>query len=136
MFNVLWSFSILCRGSGFLYRCNQFTYLVSAVLSIALADSGVTCSGKGLLNFVPQKAKTSGEYMKSYIELSGGYLVDSSSTNLCEFCTTASTNTLLDSIGSVYFLKKSQYWYILCFHPYEFSRNLPFLLVIYSFKAF
>ncbi|CAG90679.2 DEHA2G14894p [Debaryomyces hansenii CBS767] len=83
----------------FMYRCNPFSYLVSAILSVALQDSSVTCSDKELLRFEPEGGQTCGEYMQSYIQNAGGYLISNDTTGSCEYCTISSTNVFLESVS-------------------------------------
>ncbi|OLN87450.1 ABC transporter CDR4-like protein 5 [Colletotrichum chlorophyti] len=82
----------------FMYRVNPLTYVVEGFLSVSLADSPVTCSSIELLEFKAPGNSTCGEYMAEYIQNSGGYLVDSSSSN-CAYCTMADTNTFLSRMG-------------------------------------
>lgn len=85
----------------FMYRCSPFTYFVSTVLSVGLANSDVTCSDVELLRFTPEEG-TCGEYMANYMLFAGGYLVDENATDQCEFCTVSSTNVFLDSVSAQY----------------------------------
>ncbi|KAF3985654.1 hypothetical protein FT663_04945 [Candidozyma haemuli var. vulneris] len=89
----------------FMYRVSPFTYFVSVVLSVALANSEVTCSDRELLRFTPTSG-TCGEYMEPYMSFAGGYLVDENATEVCEFCTVKSTNAFLSTIDADY----SQRW--------------------------
>ncbi|KAK7677291.1 ABC_PDR_domain2 protein [Cerrena zonata] len=86
----------------FMYRCNPFTYLVSIILSTGLAHSTVECAKEEYLHFTPINGQTCGEYMKNYMLVAGGYLVDSSAKDSCEFCTVASTDVYLKGIGADY----------------------------------
>lgn len=97
---VLISKDKLPRFWIFMYRCNPFTYLVSVMLSVGLADSPVVCAAAELKEFSPATGQTCSEYMKSYIASAGGYLVDGSSKTLCKFCTATSTNSFLASVNA------------------------------------
>lgn len=85
----------------FMYRCNPFTYLISTMLSIGLADSSVSCSSTEYLKFAPPSGKTCQEYMLPYMQAAGGYLEGSTkySTTECSFCTIANTNVFLKSVS-------------------------------------
>ncbi len=85
-----------------MYRISPYTYLVSGILSIAIANTAVECSSLELLHFQPLPNMTCGAYMASYIEDAGGYLVDSFATSDCAFCVIADTNSFLASIGIYY----------------------------------
>ncbi|CAK7901271.1 pleiotropic ABC efflux transporter of multiple drugs Cdr1p [[Candida] anglica] len=99
---VLTSSDAMPRFWIFMYRCNPFSYMVSAILSVALANSDVKCAATELLKFVPTAGMTCGEYMQDYIGVAGGYLVDPQAVGQCQYCTIAETNTFLSAVGSVY----------------------------------
>ncbi|KAM9939518.1 hypothetical protein OXX80_001000 [Metschnikowia pulcherrima] len=84
----------------FMYRCNPFTYLVSVVLSVGLANSSVECSDSELLNVLAPAGQTCAEYMREYMNEKGGYLLSESATGACKFCTMTSTNTFLDGVSA------------------------------------
>ncbi|SGZ48672.1 CIC11C00000003493 [Sungouiella intermedia] len=97
---VLVPYAKIPRFWKFMYRVNPFTYLVSVMLSTGLANSDVVCSERELLQFLPVGNYTCGEYMAPYMSVAGGYLVDNSTTGICKYCTAASTNVFLKSIGA------------------------------------
>lgn len=86
----------------FMYRCNPFTYLVSAMLSIGLANSDVQCSEQEFRLFAPPAGENCGQYLKTYIDSVGGYVLDGNSTTQCQYCAMSDTNVFLKSIGSLY----------------------------------
>ncbi|KAJ2903503.1 ZEB2-regulated ABC transporter 1 [Zalerion maritima] len=86
----------------FMYRISPFTYLVSGLLSSAVANTDVTCSDVEYLLFDPVNGKTCYEYMEPYMEKAGGYLLDNNATENCQFCSVRDTNTFLASINSDY----------------------------------
>lgn len=86
----------------FMYRCNPFTYLVSVMMSLGLANSTVECGSEELRVFQPSDGSTCGEYMKTYMSQAGGYLLDAGATSDCKFCTVADTNVFLKSISIDY----------------------------------
>lgn len=83
----------------FMYYFNPMTYLIGAALSVAIADTPVTCAANEIKKFLPINNYTCGEYMSSFIEEAGGYLIDSTSTTLCEYCAISNTNAYLSSIN-------------------------------------
>jgi len=99
----------------FMYRCNPFSYLVSAILSVALANSDVTCDYNELLRFKPEDGQTCGEYMQTYMSFAGGYLISNDTTVTCEFCTVASTNVYLQQVGADYSKKSRDIGIFVCF---------------------
>ncbi|CZR68022.1 probable ABC transporter CDR4 [Phialocephala subalpina] len=102
----------------FMYRVSPFTYLATAMISVAVANTNVVCAANEFLYFAPLAGQTCAEYMKEYIKEMGGYLADSNATDICSFCTIGDTNTYLASSHAYY----SQRW-----------RNLGIFL---SYSAF
>ncbi|GMM37873.1 ATP-binding cassette multidrug transporter [Saccharomycopsis crataegensis] len=84
----------------FMYRCNPMTYVIDAMLSLAIADNEVTCAANEYLNFPPPEGMSCYQYMEPYIQSSGGYLMSSTmnSTTDCSFCTVSKTNTYLSQL--------------------------------------
>ena len=88
----------------FMYRVSPFSYMVSGMLSTAVANTEVICASNELLNFQPPSGQTCAEYMDPYISDLGGYLVESTrnSTEQCTFCSISDTNVFLKSVGAFY----------------------------------
>ncbi len=97
---VLASPATLPRFWIFMYRLSPFTYLISAILSTAVANTAVVCAANELLHFEPPAGQTCGVYMSAYIEATGGYLEDPSAKANCGFCPIDSTNTFLAAVNS------------------------------------
>jgi ATP-binding cassette subfamily G (WHITE) protein 2 (PDR) len=85
-----------------MYRLSPYTYLVSAILSIGIANTAVKCSPLELLHFEPLPNTTCDVYLAPYIEQLGGYLNNPNAASECEFCVIADTNTFLSSVGVDY----------------------------------
>ncbi|KAI9831805.1 MAG: hypothetical protein M1819_004702 [Sarea resinae] len=90
----------------FMYRVSPFTYLVSAMLSTAVANTKVVCSSIEYRHFNPPNGSTCAKYLSEYISTNGGYVTNPSATSDCQFCAISSTNTFLASINAHY----SQRW--------------------------
>lgn len=86
----------------FVYRFNPFTYLVSTMLSVGLANTEVVCSDHEVLQFLPAGNLTCAQYMAPYMKVAGGYLIDGNSTELCKFCAVKSTNVFLTTVSANY----------------------------------
>lgn len=86
----------------FMYRVSPFTYMVSGMLSTALANAPVECADNEFLNFEPFDNQTCGDYLKTYIGTYGGKLQDPDATDMCTFCPMADTNAFLKSVNSEY----------------------------------
>lgn len=100
--SVLVSPSSLPNFWIFMYRLSPFTYLISGIASVGLANAPVTCSSIELLHFSPIANQTCGEYMAPYIHSAGGYLVNSAEMADCAYCPVSDTNALLGLVGIEY----------------------------------
>jgi ATP-binding cassette, subfamily G (WHITE), member 2, PDR len=85
-----------------MYRVSPYTYLVSAVLSVGLANAPVHCSSIEFLKLDPLPGTTCYSYLSPYIELAGGYLVNPEATSSCEYCPISNTNAFLRLVSSNY----------------------------------
>ena len=83
----------------FMYRVNPFTYVVDGFLSTSLANAPVTCAANEILSFSSPKGTTCGDYLATYIEQAGGYLVNPLVEGVCEYCPMASTNDFLSGLN-------------------------------------
>ncbi|RDW60660.1 AtrD-2 [Coleophoma cylindrospora] len=117
---VLASPSVFPHFWIFMYRLSPFTYMVSGLLSVGLANTVVQCSSIEFLNFNPPANQTCGTYMAEYISLAGGYLADPTATTACQYCTVYDTNTFLLGVSSSY----SDRW-----------RNLGIIFAFIGFNA-
>lgn len=86
----------------FMYRVSPFTYLVSGMLSIGMADSTVTCAENEYVRFDPAQDQTCGQYISQYTDRMGGYMNNPNDTTACEFCSMQDTNVFLASLSSDY----------------------------------
>ncbi|KAF9876534.1 ABC multidrug transporter [Colletotrichum karsti] len=82
----------------FMYRVNPLTYVVEGFLGVSLADAPVTCNPSELLEFSAPDGNTCGDYMASYIQSNGGYVVDANATS-CQYCGMADTNEFLSGMN-------------------------------------
>jgi ATP-binding cassette, subfamily G (WHITE), member 2, PDR len=105
----------------FMYRLSPFTYLVDAMLSVAVANAAVVCAANEFRQFLAPAGQTCGEYMNDYIAGAGGYLEDPNATGTCSYCSFSSTNEFLSAISSSY----SHLW-----------RNYGIIWVFIIFNAF
>ncbi|KAH7369377.1 ABC-2 type transporter-domain-containing protein [Plectosphaerella cucumerina] len=83
-----------------MYRVSPFTYMMSAILSTGLANTDVTCAANEYTRFPPPNDTTCGDYLQSYIDATGGYVLDPASTTECQFCPMANTDMFLTSLSS------------------------------------
>lgn len=86
----------------FMYRVSPFSYLVSAMLSVGVANTQVVCADNEYVTFHPPSGMACGEYMDSYIKGAGGYLLDVNATDVCTFCSISDTNTFLKGARADY----------------------------------
>ncbi|CAM1501312.1 Fc.00g104740.m01.CDS01 [Cosmosporella sp. VM-42] len=86
----------------FMYRVSPFSYLVSAMLSVAVANTDVVCAANEYISFPPPSGQTCQEYMEVYLGAAGGYLTDPDSNSSCTYCSVGDTNVFLASVKSDY----------------------------------
>ncbi|KAH8730719.1 ABC-2 type transporter-domain-containing protein [Phaeosphaeriaceae sp. PMI808] len=86
----------------FMYRISPFTYLVSGMLSVGLANNSVTCSAVEMIKFEPRAGETCEKYMTPYMAVAGGYVDNPTDMSACRFCSVKDTNVFLKGISSDY----------------------------------
>lgn len=82
-----------------MYRVSPFTYIIEAMLSAGVSNAQVSCADNEFLVFNPPSDRTCGTYMQRYIDQNGGYLVDSSATSNCSYCSVGETNSFLTALS-------------------------------------
>ncbi|ODV86674.1 hypothetical protein CANARDRAFT_6250 [[Candida] arabinofermentans NRRL YB-2248] len=112
---------------SFMYRCSPCTYWVSAMLSSGLGRAKVECSTTEFVHFPPPSGQTCGQYMEEYISEVGGYLLDSSDTSDCSFCSVASTDVFLASLHINYDHRWRDFGIFICF----IAINIGFTIFLY-----
>ncbi|KAF1977467.1 ABC drug exporter AbcA [Bimuria novae-zelandiae CBS 107.79] len=86
----------------FMYRVSPFTYLVSGMLSVGVANTEVVCGDNELLHFEPPNGSTCSEYMSPYQQAVGGYSANPDATTDCQFCVIGDTNVFLAGVHADY----------------------------------
>lgn len=86
----------------FMYRVSPFTYIVSGMMSVGLANTQVVCDSVEYLNFAPQNGTTCAEFLDPYIAQAGGSYIDGMARDTCEFCVISDTNAFLANVVSFY----------------------------------
>ncbi|KAI1644671.1 ABC transporter ABCl1 [Daldinia loculata] len=88
----------------FMYRVSPFSYLVSAMLTTAVANTEVHCATNEYVHFDPRAGQTCGEYLQNYVLATGGYIEEGTAdrTSNCSYCTVLETNTYLASANAFY----------------------------------
>lgn len=100
--------SVLVPGNSlprfwiFMYRVSPFTYLVEGMLGVGVGQTSVVCSDNEYLRFQSPNGETCGNYMSTWINNYGGYLLDPNSQGECEFCAIQSTDTFLAQFNISY----------------------------------
>jgi ABC-type multidrug transport system permease subunit len=86
-----------------MYRISPFTYMVSAVLSVGLAQTDVKCSSIELLTLSPPTlGETCQSFLSNYTSYAGGRIINPDATENCQFCSLATTDDFL-AAESIYF---------------------------------
>ncbi|KAI1373115.1 ABC-2 type transporter-domain-containing protein [Hypoxylon crocopeplum] len=88
----------------FMYRVSPFSYLVSAMLATAVANTHVECRPEEFVHFDPPSGMDCGTYLSNYTVLAGGYIESGTDlrTQDCSFCTVYETNVYLKNAGADY----------------------------------
>jgi ABC-type multidrug transport system permease subunit len=104
---VLASPNVFPRFWIFMYRVSPFTYLIDAMLSVAVGNAAVVCAANEIRHFDPPSGQTCIEYMQTFINsrYGGGYLTDNNATSNCGYCSLSSTNQFLSQVSSSYALR-------------------------------
>ncbi|EER38850.1 ABC drug exporter AbcA [Histoplasma capsulatum H143] len=79
----------------FMYRLSPATYLVGGLMSSAVANSEVHCAPHEILEMRSVEGSTCGEFLSAYIESAGGMVLNPGTTDICRYCTIASSNEFL-----------------------------------------
>ncbi|KAL3421387.1 ABC transporter CDR4-like protein 3 [Phlyctema vagabunda] len=111
----------------FMYRVSPFTYLVGGMLSTAVANTDVICAGNEYLTMQPVPGTFCGDYLRSFIESSQGYVSNGNSTSDCMYCPTSTTNEYLATIS----IRWSEAWRNLCLIWVYIVVNVIGALAIY-----
>ncbi|KAL4938956.1 hypothetical protein BDV06DRAFT_231366 [Aspergillus oleicola] len=85
----------------FMYRVSPFTYLVSGMLSVGLANTNIICAANEYLHFDPVNG-TCAEYTEPYRAEMGGYVLNGGATSDCAFCPMQDTNAYLATVSADY----------------------------------
>lgn len=86
----------------FMYRVSPFTYMVSGMLSVGVANTNVVCAANEYLHFDPPDGKQCGEYMEPFRMVWGGYAQDPNATSDCSYCSMGETNVFLATVHANY----------------------------------
>lgn len=88
----------------FMYRVSPFSYLVSAMLSVAVANTHVQCASNEYVHFDPPTGMNCSQYLDPYRMAVGGYIEPGTEgrTSDCSFCTIYETNVYLAQAQSYY----------------------------------
>ena len=85
-----------------MYRVSPFTYIVSGMMAVGIANTDVVCDPVEYLNFSPPNGSTCAEYLDPYVKAAGGYYLDGAATDNCQFCALGKTNEFLATTSSFY----------------------------------
>lgn len=85
-----------------MYRASPATYLISGIMSAAVAGADATCAANEYLQLPVPSNSTCGDFLGPFVDYAGGYLVDPFSTDSCQYCSVSSTDQFLDSFQIYY----------------------------------
>ena len=106
----------------FMYRVSPLTYLVSGMLTTAVANTDLVCATNELLRFDALQGQNCSTYLSTYIAILGGSLrPGTEGSSHCEFCPLGNTNQYLALLDMRY----SESW-----------RNFGILWAFIAFNVF
>lgn len=85
-----------------MYRVSPFSYMVSGMLAVGVANTAVTCAPNEYLHFEPPSGQTCGEYMSTFQKTFGGYPLNAEATSDCSYCSVGDTNVFLAAVHAEY----------------------------------
>lgn len=86
----------------FMYRISPFTYMVSGMLAVGVANTNVVCAANEFVRLKPPSNQTCGEYLATFVTATKGNLLNPGSTDECVYCPMSETNTYLAGVSSYY----------------------------------
>lgn len=89
-----------------MYYVNPSTWWIAGVLSTTLHNIPVMCASNEVAQFTPPSGMTCGDYAGAFANMSGGYLLDPSSTGVCGYCQYKLGDQYLESLN----IKASDKW--------------------------
>lgn len=99
--------SVLPRFWVFMYRVSPLTYLMRGMFAVGVSGQPVACSSAELVRMPkPPDNRTCGDYLREFVNLAVGMVMNPDVTGSCEYCPMESTDQFL-----AYFnMKYSHQW--------------------------
>lgn len=111
----------------FMYYVSPLTYLVSGMLSTAVANSVVECSLTELTIFNPPSNQTCGDYISPFLGFAGGKIWNPEATADCRYCSISDTNRFLAALSINYSERWRNFGIVLLYAAF----NLCMAVLIY-----
>ncbi|KAI0693726.1 pleiotropic drug resistance ABC transporter [Cytidiella melzeri] len=113
LFSSLFSFVIIFNGVlqpfrllgwwKWMYRVSPYTYVVEGLLAAAIGNEELSCASVEVVSLTPPAGTSCGAYLQTFMDTSGGYLLNGDSTTQCQFCPYRTTDEFLfNSFNVVY----------------------------------
>ncbi|KAH8987621.1 ABC-2 type transporter-domain-containing protein [Lactarius akahatsu] len=109
-------------GWKWMYRASPYTYLMEGFLGQALGHSEITCAPVEYVTVRPPQGQTCWQYLSKYISTVGGYVMNPSATDNCQFCSYRTADEFLGSNSNMFW---SHRW-----------RNFGFMWIYIGFNIF
>lgn len=109
-----------------MYRVNPFTYVVEGFMGNALGNSEVQCAANEVLTFSAPDNSTCADYMASYLENAGGYLITRASEQSCQYCPIQSTNSFLASLNVDFANRWRDFGFVLAYCVFNILAAIGF----------
>jgi ATP-binding cassette subfamily G (WHITE) protein 2 (PDR) len=99
----------------FMYRASPLTYFISGVVTAGLAHTQITCSSIEMLRIALPAGRTCGEYIKSFIQVAGGFVEDANAVDRCGYCPVGDADAFMQTMGIDVDYKWRNVWFLFCY---------------------
>lgn len=80
-----------------MYHVSPYTYLVEGLLASAVGNEDINCADIEYVKLTPPSGQTCSQYLQSFINSAGGYVLNGSATDECAYCPFRTTNEFLSN---------------------------------------
>ncbi|KAI0014558.1 ABC drug exporter AbcA [Xylariomycetidae sp. FL0641] len=115
----------------FMYHVSPLTYFVQGIAVAGVANTDITCTSIETVQVqVPQNwpTKSCSQYLADYLADAGGYLMDPTAENYCDYCPVADTNSVLRGLG----IQTRHPWHNAGFLSIYVGFNTAAIFIIYK----
>jgi ATP-binding cassette subfamily G (WHITE) protein 2 (SNQ2) len=86
-----------------MYRLSPYTYLIEGLLGQALGKQLINCAPVEFVTLNPPSGLSCQDYMAPFMSYAGGYLSNPEATSDCQFCSSRTTDQLLELNFNIFY---------------------------------